>query len=58
MDCIRSVGGWKAHPYFILIMISGKLVFLNSFIAIMLNSFEYAKSKAHQGVRGAKALID
>lgn len=31
---------------------------MNSFTAIMLNSFEYAKKKSELGARGAKALID
>lgn len=58
MDCVRSVGGYIAHPYFISVIIIGKLVFIYSFTAIMVISFEYAKKKSESGVRGAKAAID
>ncbi|EAR90226.2 cation channel family transporter (macronuclear) [Tetrahymena thermophila SB210] len=57
-DCVRSEGSLKAHPYFILLMVIGKTIFLNSFTAIMLASFDYANKKSDAAMRGAKTAID
>ncbi|KAL4473885.1 hypothetical protein ABPG74_022749 [Tetrahymena malaccensis] len=57
-DCARSEGSLKAHPYFILLMIFGKTIFLNSFTAIMLASFDYANKKSESALKGAKNAID
>ncbi|EGR33675.1 hypothetical protein IMG5_045900 [Ichthyophthirius multifiliis] len=44
-NCVRAVGGSVSHPYFVIFMIVGKIIFLNSFIAIIISSFDLQSKK-------------
>ena len=45
-NCVRTIGEGISHPYFIIILVIGKIIFMNSFIAIMLGNFEEARNLA------------
>jgi hypothetical protein len=45
-NAVRGVGSLKAHIYFIILLVLGKIIFLNSFIGIILGNFEKARNNA------------
>ncbi|EGR33899.1 voltage-gated sodium channel alpha subunit isoform k, putative, partial [Ichthyophthirius multifiliis] len=42
-DCVKSIGGLISHPYFIILLIIGRIIFQNAFVAIIIQSFDQAK---------------
>jgi hypothetical protein len=43
---VRGAGSMRAHTYFILLLVLGKIIFTNSFIGIILGNFEKARNNA------------
>ncbi len=56
-NCIRGIGEGFAHPYFLVLMIIGKIIFMNAFVSIMLGNFEEARKRAEEDRTKAESVI-
>lgn len=41
-----GAGGYKAHSFFVVVLVVGKLIFMNSLVSILLSNFYEARMEA------------